>query len=376
MKKKQEVIIIGGGAIGAAAFHFLAKKGMTDSLLIERRKGFGMGATGAWGSLLRLFSIKPFYTERALMAFRYYQSQFEGETSRPLEFGKCGSLYFVTKEHFAIVEKAMSLIQASGLYPAELLDATRGRERFPEFQWFDDDFAVYEPEAGFACPHSTTEAWIDSGKRKGAKAKTDLKVVEILAQNKKVQGVRCSDGNEYLCDRLVLCAGPWTNELLEPLGFQIPLILKAIQVNQFHYQKSYSQENLPFFVDLKEETFGRPALKGSYFLGGYLTNEKALVSQFRQPLGLEHAMLAKQKISKRLKWIRTASLSGGVRAIEGYTLDDTPILGYSKPYENLLIACGWGCTGFALAPAFGNEIAKLLYSEKPLTEESLCQMIA
>ena len=50
MKKAYDVIIIGGGIIGCATAFELAKRGITDILLIEKRF-LTSGATGRCGSL-------------------------------------------------------------------------------------------------------------------------------------------------------------------------------------------------------------------------------------------------------------------------------------------------------------------------------------
>lgn len=364
MKRQRfDIIVVGGGAIGAATLHFLAKGGITQTLLLEQRSHFARGATGSWAPLIRQYGVLPFYNQYSPQAFRYYRDEMTQDTGTDPGFLTTGSLYFVRAQENSKFNSIIDHLRQCATGPIEILDAFQGRIKFPEFQWFDDEVAVYERLAGMTCPYAVTDAWLDSAKLHGAKALTDRRVVQILTSQKHVTGVRCENGDIFHCDELILAAGPWTHAILESVDVEVPLIVRPIQVNRFQFQKSYSEQQLPFFLDATEMSFGRPMLDGS-FSGGYVVFDKCeSTSGFRQPLCSRQAAEAKRKLSKRLKWLRTASLVGGVRAMESYTAEEIPFLQYSSQLPNLFIAAGWCCTGFALAPVFAQKIVSLIKSQ-------------
>src|SRR3954467_16009183 len=46
MKRSADVVIIGGGGMGASVAYHLARRGVTDVVLLEREKMLGTGSTG------------------------------------------------------------------------------------------------------------------------------------------------------------------------------------------------------------------------------------------------------------------------------------------------------------------------------------------
>src|SRR3954467_14319794 len=46
MKRTADVVVIGGGCMGASVAYHLARRGITDVVVLEREKMLGMGSTG------------------------------------------------------------------------------------------------------------------------------------------------------------------------------------------------------------------------------------------------------------------------------------------------------------------------------------------
>ena len=55
MKTKTKVVVVGGGVVGVSALYHLAKKGLTDAVLVERKE-LTSGSTWHAAGLLPLFN--------------------------------------------------------------------------------------------------------------------------------------------------------------------------------------------------------------------------------------------------------------------------------------------------------------------------------
>lgn len=361
MAKSYEVIVVGGGAVGASALFCLAQRGLTNTLLIEAKKNLGRGSTGSWGSLIRVYHRNPRTTTLAAESVPFYLD-FTQRVGRSAGYVKTGSLYFLKRPALEAVRGQLSLLQGSGL-ELEIIEAPEGKKRYPNFHWWEDDFAVFEPHAGYACPWQTTDAFVDGARDAGAELEVDNAVVDFLTKGNRVEGVVTRAGDEFYADRIVLATGAWAPNLCLKLGIELPITTRVIQVNHFHRQARETAD--PFFIDLEARTFGRPAPDGS-FVGGCLKEETEKADTLVQSISLREAHEAKRRLSSRMSWIKNATILGGVRAVEAYTGDLNGHLEYSAKYENLLLAVGWSCTGFTLAPVIGDRIADSIVKQSPI----------
>lgn len=353
---RYDYIIIGGGAVGTSALHHLAARGAGRLLLLERLDGLGRGATGVWGSLVRMFHQNPDATLAATQAVPFYVD-FERRVGVPFEWHRSGSLYFLKRPMLERFDAHLQALGRSGL-PFDVLEPERGRRMFPDFAWFEDDVAVYEPNAGMASPRATTEAFVRSALATGkAECRTGADVVELVREGSRVTGVRTRDGAVESCGHVIVCAGIWTNPLLQGVGKAVNAYPIPIQLNRF--RRHQGQLSHPFFIDVASATFGHPTRSGS-FIGGYAGQDldhDHLDADHPQP---EAANRAKHALAKRIPWLKSASLEGGIKALENYSEGNCGFIERLAGFENVTVSTGWSCTGFTLAPFIGDKIAQVV----------------
>ena len=93
----------------------------------------------------------------------------------------------------------------------ENLDGAELCERFPMFAAGDAARAYHEPEAGYVRPETAVAAQLGLAADAGARLRVAEPVLDWCASREGVR-VRTADAL-YDADRLVLCPGPWINQL-------------------------------------------------------------------------------------------------------------------------------------------------------------------
>jgi len=351
-----DVIIIGAGAIGSFSLFHLQKRGIKKCLLIEKEDHSGRGATGSWGSLIRTMHQDPLTTIKATKAVPFFR-HFKEVVGNECGYNNCGALYFFKKDQLALIDEQLNTLKESRI-SFEVIESAEGSDQFPHFNWFDDDLAIFEHHAGTACPYMTTSALINYATKRGANALFGEHVSEIIKNGHKVLGVKTTLGKEFFADAIIVTAGRWSQELALSLGCSLGVSEKNIQINRFC--RGNFKGKLPLFIDRNLYTFGHFFIDGS-FVGGYLPpDQQVKESTSMERLSLQEAVMAKMKISRRLKCLKNSSLAGGLRGIETYSSDGQGIIANDFGYENLIFATGFSCTGFTLAPLAGEEIATLI----------------
>lgn len=219
-----EIVIIGGGIVGAAACYYLARGGVS-CLLVEGRQ-IAAGASGNAAGLL-----SPPLGERAGPELGpLAQAGFELHANLPQElFDSAGSEYghhrspsLVVAPTPTVAGQLQSLLEQPGsiLRGAHWLDPDPAAELCG---WIDRPIAgaICQPQAASVNPRALTDAFIKSAARAGARLAFDQ--VEAIAGGGGRFTVTGRSGDRYTGGQLLLAAGPWSSALGQMLNFRVPV---------------------------------------------------------------------------------------------------------------------------------------------------------
>lgn len=215
-----DVAIVGGGIIGAACAHELARAGASVTLI--ERDELAAGASGrnqGWfvlpddpvlGSMAR--ATLPEYLDVAESA------------ALPVWIDRepVGHLLVaLDAEDVARAESGLASAAAHGV-TAEALDAAALQEVEPAIA-LDAAAGWLLHEGHRLDPASLTVALALAAKTAGAEIRHHLRVRALIEEGEAVRGVVTDEGR-IDADAVIVAAGPWSTSLLDPIGVRMPVI--------------------------------------------------------------------------------------------------------------------------------------------------------
>ena len=220
MIERVDFVVVGLGAMGAAASYQLAKRGAKVVGLDRYAPPHAFGSSHGESRITRqAVGEGRAYVPFVLESHRIWR-ELEAETGDPL-FTRCGALVMgpgdgVTTHHGMRDFTARSIDAAERYGIAhEVIDGAEVARRFPMFLGLSgDEKACYEPGGGYLLPENCIAAQLKRASALGAGLRTGT---EVLGLEQCGSGVRIdTSSGPLMADQVVVSAGAWAAQLLGP----------------------------------------------------------------------------------------------------------------------------------------------------------------
>ena len=150
-----EVVIVGGGVMGTSVAYHLAKRGVTDVVLLER-ESLASGSTSKSAGGIRAQFADELNIRIALRSMAEFQAL---ERVSGIGYERNGYLFLLTQEEeVESFRNALALQHALGV-PSELVSPEDVKELIPALETSDLLAATYCPIDGHAAPESVVQAY-------------------------------------------------------------------------------------------------------------------------------------------------------------------------------------------------------------------------
>jgi D-hydroxyproline dehydrogenase subunit beta len=353
-----DVVVIGGGAIGAAAAFYLAKAGKRVTLV--ERAGLAREASGANVGLVTLFSGHsleepdpgPVYalTRASVDA---YESLGE-EVGMNIEYEQCGGVVWTdSEEKLRLIRRAREGYAGHGV-PVEWLDAAGVRECEPAF--YSDRIlgGAFCALNGQVNPLLLTRALARGAVRSGARLLLGTTVQGITIAGQRVQAVQTSAG-EIPCEFVVNAAGAWAAEIGAMAGIKLPVFPARGQI--------LLTEAVPRFIRRVvsgAEPAARQTQRGNVIIGS--TVENVGFDKTMTPATIDHFAREILPYFPRLRGLNVIRAWAGLRPA---TPDSKPIIELMAEPQGLCLANGHSRRGICYAAGTGQLVAQLITGKTP-----------
>ena len=395
----QEVLVVGGGAIGTAVALELARRGARP-VLVERGSALAAGCSAGNAGLICPSHSAPLATPSALrqglrwmltpdspfhlrpspalvpwlLRFAAASTERRAEASARLirelsraslelhaglagegldtGFERRGILnVYESKTGFAAGRKEAEANSLAGMRP-RVLAAGDARDVEPALGP-DMAGAVLYPNEAHCDPLRFVQAVGRAAAHAGAEIRTGVEVLGLRRRNGRIAAVETSAG-ELRPGSVVLAAGAWTPRFARDLGFFTPV--QAGKGYHVDVMPAPGDPGIPVFM--QESRVIATPLAGRLRLAGTL--ELASLDLGIEARRTDAIVAAARRVLPRLG--APLELWAGLRPCAP---DGLPLIGRPAELENVVLATGHATMGLTLAPITGRLVADLLAGEAP-----------
>lgn len=356
-----EVVIVGGGVMGASIAFHLAEAGVTDVVVLER------DTLGSGSSAKPLGGVRATFSDannvrlglRSLAAFETFADRFG------LDIGlrQVGYLFLCRSEvELAAVEDSVRLQNRLGcdsrmVTPAEAAEVNPLLDPGPLLG------ASFSPRDGYAEPARVVEGYARAATLLGVRCCEHTEVLELAADHNEHGAHQVSTQRGCItAGTVIITAGAWSTRLGAMLGVHLPIQAVRRQVG-FTPQRDRPHREVPFTLDLSTtlyfHNYGRGLLLGI----SNADEDPGFCREFShgwtRAFDAAAAVVAPSLVGQ--------PLVGGWAGLYENTPDHNALIGRAA-VPGVLYATGFSGHGFLQGPAVGEIVRDLYLDREPFLD--------
>lgn len=351
-----DIVIIGGGVMGASAAYHLAQRGVKNIVLLEKETHFGTGATGRCAGGVRYQFSTEINVQLSMQSLPMIE-RFKAEIGQDVNYHKYGYLLVATNEKDEQEFKWNVAMQNRLGVQTEFLSGDEVRRRLPLMRFDDAIAGTFNPQDGTVDPNSIVMGYVNAAQKMGVTALTGAEVMGITVSGGEVRSVKTNLGE--VDARVVLnAAGPWSGLIAQMAGIQIPVTPLRRQMFTTNPLKEVP-EDFPFVIDFARSLYFHREGEG-LLIGMSNQNEKP---GFDQNVDEDFELVNLEAAIERMPLIEKASRASHWAGLYEVTPDAHPIYG-ATDIKGFLLCTGFSGHGFMHGPISGKLMSEFILDGK------------
>ncbi|ORT60824.1 FAD-binding oxidoreductase [Streptomyces sp. CB03238] len=356
-----DVVVIGGGVIGASIAFHLAEAGAGRVLVVERDTPASGSSGKPIGGVRAQFSdpVNVRLGQRSLEAWRAFGERPGAEVG--LE--GVGYLFLLGDEgEVAVFRDGMEVQHAYGV-PSRLLSPREAHALCPYVDPSSIVAAAHSPADGYALPRAAVTGYLRAAAALGAGVVTRCAVTGIETSGGAVRAVRTTAGT--VRTGVVICAaGAWSRAVGAMAGVDLPVTPLRRQI-ALTGPLEPAPPRVPFTLDYNSTLYFHGDGAGGLVLGMSDPREQP---GFGREFGTEWLELFREAAARRAPALVDVPVTGGWAGLYEMTPDRDALIGEAPGVSRFLYATGFSGHGFLQAPAVGEVVRDLYLGRAPFVD--------
>ena len=364
---RAEVVIIGGGVMGASTAFHLAEAGVTDVLLLEK-DSLACGSTSkSAGGVRAQFSdaVNIALGIRSLPAFEQFGVRPGGE----IDLHQVGYLFLHTDETaWAVAQEAVAIQNSLGI-PTQLLTAAEAGALSKGVEVGDVIGATFHPRDGYCSPENVVQGYAAGARALGATVRTGVGVTGIETSGGEITGV-VTDQGVVATSTVVCAAGAWSREVGRWVGVDLPIdpLRRQIIVTEPLNEELLAlyPMNTPMTIDAASTFYLHR--EGPGLLVGMRYQDESL--GFHDGFSEDWLPDLLEAMERRAPALLDVGIAHRWAGYYEVTPDHNAVIGEATSVSRFLYAAGFSGHGFLQGPAVGEVMRDFYLGQTPVVDVS------
>lgn len=365
MREEAQVVIIGGGAMGAGLLYHLAHEGWTDTVMIEKGE-LASGSTWHAAGLIPHFVGSLNMAKCHAVAPDLYQ-RLEAETGLFGGWHGTGAIRLALDEHqvnwFRYVQGMLDLVGVE----SELIAPEKILDYWPSMDVSDVKLGFYTPNDGWSDPSMATSAMVKGARQLGAEVHRHTLVTDM---NPLPDGrwEIITDKGRIVAEHVVNAGGHYSPQIGAMVGLDVPIVSMIHQyliTEPIEIMSDLGDYEPPIVRDPRASAYYRREING--LLVGPYERENA------QTYGVDgidwnlHNYLTPPDLDAIMPWLEWAGVrvpafqEAGIKTVVSGPITHTPDSGYlmgPAPGLHNYWLCAGASIGITQGPGAGKFLAQ------------------
>ena len=355
-----DVVIVGGGVMGASAAFHLAEAGV-GVVLLERGELSGGSTSKAAGGVRANFS-----DELNIMLGKRSLDLFEDFGNRPgqeIDLHRSGYLFVLTRPEDVELFTASVALQNSLGVPSRMVDVDEACRLSPLLNPEGVLAAAWSPEDGHCTPESVVLGYATGARRLGATVRTGIEVTGIDSQDGQITSVQSSAGS-IATGCVMDCAGAWSPQIAAYVGVDLPVTPYKREL--LITEPLAEPFDTAFTIDYATSLYWHR--EGPGILTGFSRKDAEPGFEIGRDADFPERLAELAEV--RAPGLLDLGVRSGWAGLYEVTPDHNALLGESKDVARFLYATGFSGHGFLQGPAIGEILRDLYLGREPFIDIS------
>ena len=359
MTATADVVIIGGGCMGASVAFHLARLGITNVVLVERETRFGAGSTGGNAGGVRHQFSHDANIALSIESIRLFE-QFEDLVGQPIDLHQDGYLFLLSSPASVSAFRANVERQRRLGVPVDWLEADEAARLAPGLRADGVLAATFCQRDGIADPNGVTMGFAKAAQAAGVRIERDTEVTGIRTQGGRVMGVTTARGDIH-APVVVNAAGPHARSVGKMAGAKVPVDPYRRHIFIARAPSGGVPASRIMVIDFETTFYFHREGAGILFGMG----DKDETPTFDTTVQWDFLPQVIDVAVRRLPALADAAISHAWAGLYEMTPDANPIIGPCDGVAGLFVIAGFSGHGFQHSPAAGRILADLIAGRDP-----------